>query len=611
MTTTPTQTTTPIVDPQQNHQPVRLFPHQERHVAEIGRILEKQFFAIDLSMLGAGKTYTSTKIGELLGVEHVVVVAPVSVGPKWAKMRDDHGLKLDHCLSFAGVRSTKFREPKHGLLTRRDYEVEQQQGGQIIHKVEFKRTPALERMVDEGLLLIIDEIQNIKNISEQFHACRELIRTIGDSFRPIVSGGCSTTRPTNSRVILVSGSPIDKQEQAVHLFRALGIMTKPDLCRWDPGTYTIRSTGFTEIVDHCKALLAPGEDLGVETRFFDHFARQDSSVEDVVRSVRTWRQEFNATGAPIEEWPRYLSERFSTTSVHPAAHQGHHLQQSRLEPISGVACQKRVYALFQGCFKKHTCAAMNTPKKEAVDVVKRNGYFHVPDDMLPLLRKGVTKLADASEDMNSISTVSNAQERRRRMMQVHYAITQAMTMIETAKVSTIARLARQALDADPRARVVVCMNYCETLKDLVAELKDAYAPILMTGNMTARARGKAIDAFQSNDPRKRLLVGNTAVLSTGIDLDDKDGRFPRKVFVSPTYNTITLYQLSHRFLRMDTASSADFFMVYGAQMHETRLLAALDRKSKVMKETTPGQVAAGVVFPCDFEAYYENGAPPR
>lgn len=72
-------------------------------------------------------------------------------------------------------------------------------------------------MVQEGTLLIIDEIQNIKNVSSQFLACQKLIQEIVEAF---------STADNKSRVLLLSGSPIDRQEHALHLFRSLHIMTE-------------------------------------------------------------------------------------------------------------------------------------------------------------------------------------------------------------------------------------------------------------------------------------------------------------------------------------------------------------------------------------------------
>lgn len=55
-------------------------------------------------------------------------------------------------------------------------------------------------MLNEGLLLIVDEIQNIKNVSGQFLAAQAMLK-------PILDGNAPDAK---SRVILLSGSPIDR-----------------------------------------------------------------------------------------------------------------------------------------------------------------------------------------------------------------------------------------------------------------------------------------------------------------------------------------------------------------------------------------------------------------
>ena len=490
-----------------------LYPHQVAHVTRLLDIFGQDFYAMDMSMLGAGKTYTSTRVAEFLGVQHVVVVSPVSVKTKWEMMCKEHGLKLKHCLSFSELRSSRCKQPKHGLLSRRDYKQDD------IEKVEFLSTPTLDEMVKEGCLLVIDEIQNIKNLSSQFYACRALISAI--------------KRGDGSRVLLVSGSPIDKKEQTVHLFRCLGIMTQHKLCDFNLQDYTFTDRGFREIQTYCRELEGN---------------RQPP------------RPNRNGTNA--------------------------------------ATCLIKVYRMFQEVLKKHRACAMDPPPNTS-SITKRNGYFEISEGERDLLSRGVRELSDASSFDATTGTVAFANAR------TVIAITQALMMIETAKVPTFARLAREALERDPACKVVLCLNYTATLGDLRALLAD-YDPLVMNGALSAHKRGEVMSKFQAPDPSHRLLVGNVSAMSTGIDLDDKDGAFKRVVYVSPMYSTITLYQLAHRFLRLDTRSSTSFFMVYGRHASETRVIDALGRKSQIMKETTTQQVDAGVEFPGDFESFHEE-----
>jgi hypothetical protein len=103
------------------------------------------------------------------------------------------------------------------------------------------------------------------------------------------------------------------------------------------------------------------------------------------------------------------------------------------------------------------------------------------------------------------------------------------------------------------------------------------------------------------------LIGNFSVISTGIDLDDKDGHFPRVCLASPNYSTISIYQLGHRFLRgKETRSDTDIYMVYTDTPGERRITESLMRKGNVMKEVLSDQVAAGITFPSDYATVYRS-----
>lgn len=94
-----------------------------------------------------------------------------------------------------------------------------------VEKVDFVASDKYTRMLEEGLLLIVDEIQNIKNVSGQFLAAQAMLK-------PIVEG--PTEGPSSkSRVILLSGSPIDRTYQAHNLFRALHIQKSDILARFN------------------------------------------------------------------------------------------------------------------------------------------------------------------------------------------------------------------------------------------------------------------------------------------------------------------------------------------------------------------------------------------
>ena len=184
-------------------------------------------------------------------------------------------------------------------------------------------------------------------------------------------------------------------------------------------------------------------------------------------------------------------------------------------------------------------------------------------------------------------------------------IQNALVKIEGAKVRTIARIARDNLITG--MKVVICVNYLNSI-DRLTELLSDYNPLVLTGSVKLSNRISVVDKFQQPDMHYPLLIANLQVCSTGIDLDDKDGRFKRCCIVNPNYSTISLYQLSHRFYRLDTASDSFIYFFFGKEQDtcELPILKALSEKSNVMKAVTSEQSDNGVIFPCDYATYMET-----
>jgi hypothetical protein len=550
-------------------------------------------------------------------------------------MQHRYGLLFRHALGYGELRGVRGKQPSHGLLTRRDYTVtvraprrgrrprhlllaEEEGGGgrgeeveeeglgckdpeppcedpdppcedpdppcedpdppckdpdaqavdpgpqgdrgercMTLERVEFRPTPAYLDLLDEpgGLLLIVDEVQNVKNMTAQFRACQALIR-------PIVARHTARPGAAGSRVLLLSGSPLDKCEQASLMFRTLHVMRRDDAGTYDVSTRTMRWTGMHDVVAFCARLDAP------QTR----------------RLVAT----------------------------HPAAD---------LVPLA--------YELFQRVLKPHVASAMPPPDTGGHRVQFYNAFYPVTDpEDLGLISRGVAELSAAARYNAAAGTVSlGGGDTVARIGR----ITSALQQIERGKLATFARAARERLllgsnhhrggagqgaeqgtgvAADKAVdkevdKVVVCVNYKSSLEYLARELAD-FRPLMLQGSTKLPQRVDVMARFQAPTAQHRLLLGNVAVCSTGIDLDDKDGRFPRLALVSPNYNSITMYQLGHRFVRAGSRSPATVHMVYAEGVQEAGVMAALARKSQVMKDTTREQAEGGVVFPGD----YQGWAPP-
>jgi len=539
---------------------ILLYPSQITHYERI-KSLHKDFpFALDLSMLGSGKTFTSTFLALNEKYKHVIVICPVSVAPKWQNMKNEFGLPLRAILSYQGLRSNKFKQPKHGFLHRRDLsEFVPDEFGIMVEKekVEFSPTPLYKELIKEGVLLILDEIQHIKNVSVQFHAASEMIREITVSkvenvgfpqtqnqnqirFR-VKQGEDFRAEGTKSRVLLLSGSPMDKKEHALHLFRSLGIMLSDRVAQQNIHTREVEWRGMREIHTFCTLLPVSGGNCP-EKPFFESF-------------------------------------------------------------------EKYCFTLFQGIFKP-SCASYMLPPKSNYELDKRNAYYNVDADATEILRRGLKGLKFASNfDGVNVNLTNLA------LGGAMAAVMRSLQIIETGKIALFARIARQVLDQSPQTKVVIAVNFSETIEDLHSLLYN-FDPLILRGSTSVRNRAKILRDFEEASTRKRLLIANLTVASSGIDLDDKHGEFPRHAFVSPNYSTITSYQFGFRFLRADTKSNTRVHFVFAkhegkskddsADIVEVRVLNALALKSGVMKEVTEEQALDHVVFPGDHPDWVEN-----
>jgi len=561
--------------------PIHLYPYQIDHKLKIDNIFKKSPFVFDFSMLGTGKTYTTSYIySENLDgrFKHLISIAPVSVKSKWKYMEKEHGINLRQSISYCELRSVKFKQPKHGLLNRRDFmKPVHHEDGTTTEKecVEYKCSKDYLKLVNEGVLLVIDEIQNIKNISNQLDACQELMRPIIEGFykkqlvplekqisdieqqiQNFKDKTCQTcclkikqlellhekrfeliNNPGNSRIILLSGSPIDKKKQVIHFYRALGIIESERLTVFNPQNFDVIWKGMAEIEDY----------------FINHWGIQE--VENI-------KSQF-IFGKPR---PHELEEY--------------------------------CYLLFNKIMKKQICNSMNPPP-QTTKIYKRNAFYTLGiEHEVELLMKGVELLRKATRFNHTTNTIDFGHNG----METIQGVIRALTMIETSKISLFVRIAQTALEENPNQKVVICVNYTETVNDLM-ELLIQYNPLRMDGSQSDVQRGIVIDLFQQHNNSHRLLIGNLSVCSTGIDLDDQHGSYPRLCIVSPNYSTITLYQLSHRFQRANTKSNSTIHFVFCKESAELPILNALAKKSNVMKEITEEQVDYGIVFPGDYEIW--------
>lgn len=592
---------------------VELLAYQEPNVARIQTIFLDRNHAIDTSPLGAGKMFMATHLATtVLRFPHVIVVSPKSTLPKWHTMRDTYQLPVakGHFMTYAALRGTTQNGviKAHGLLSanmiavQKKNEEEDQFAGRRGHwdlrdflddgdetqqKTQeeddaatvmtttrvFTPTDRLLAMAKEGCLLILDEFQHVKNPSSQQKAAAAIIACLNDF-------------GSQSKTLLLSGSPIDKATQIITLYRTLGIATKSELFAKNRYLHRIlwRRGAFYEVLRYHAELDAAATIAVIEEYHEEEGRLPYDFVDAMIRDIERSQQQ-KGGNEPI--W--FEMDETDATVTNMPSELFHQL----------------LYRLFLHVTKQYHVSYCNDPKEMGgeevtIDLKRYNAYYKIKGRDAERLQKAVEDLSrivsyDAKE--NTVSFTNEGDGNGGMLGKLAHALME----IETAKIGRIIAAVRQHHEVNPDHKICICVNYRKSIARLVAAFKNE-KPLVIHGGTSVEARGQAIKAFAAETKTAPyLLIGNTQVLCTGIDLDDKVGTRPRFCIVSPNYSGITLYQLSHRFHRQDSKSDAVVHMMYSqGNAYEVRILDALSRKGSIMKGVTQEQQNV-LQYPCDYE----------
>lgn len=210
--------------------------HQIDHYNTLMRISEKYNHYMDFSRMGTGKTYVTAKIAQMSGLK-LFIVCPVSAANAWRQMSQYDGVDIVAIISYQSLRGTDRYPPNHGYLER-DNEIKIDKKGNMKKKVFFTITDEFRQLIDEGILLVFDEGQNIKNASDQSIAARTLSGAI--------------RKP--SKCAFISGSPYDKEEHSENILRFLSILNQSRLIWSNPLTGEKVMKGMIDVIMFSKAL---------------------------------------------------------------------------------------------------------------------------------------------------------------------------------------------------------------------------------------------------------------------------------------------------------------------------------------------------------------------
>ena len=258
------------------------------------------------------------------------------------------------------------------------------------------------------------------------------------------------------------------------------------------------------------------------------------------------------------------------------------------------------YQLYVQILKRFVSSAMPSKDEEDSKIIKdcKNGYYDMSQTNIDKLSKASSLLSRAVNYHEGSQTVYVS-------CGAWGDIARAQIMSEEAILDTFAELAAKVL-SQPQSKVIIYLNYVDHMLTLYS-LLEKYNPMLMYGQTKPKDRDIIINNFQLPNDSYRLLISNIKVGGIGINLDDRDGNWPRYMYISPSYNIIDIHQATGRIYRLPhTKSSATVRIIYSKQVkHQTKILHALARKSETLREIQYNS-DDDILFPGEYPSYIDG-----
>ena len=540
---------------------LKLKAEQIEHARKIMKIFMHSQFALDFSAMGSGKTLVACALAR--SFDCVIVVCPATVQRSWT----DHIKKCNPSMSenqfiiisWQYLYNTKSMK-KHGLL---------EQNGEVL-------APTLqwsEAVQNSRTLVVLDEAHTFKNQNTVYHHCARAL------LRPLLEAG-------RSKVLLLSATICDRKEHAWTFMDTLGL--------FEAGPH---GDLFPNALDKGNEWKAMDNLLDWSQGHGGHNQIELNSDQE----YKTWCAEASRDPSKLADagqctdiiWRNVILPRFSVWMRQP------HTEKTQVR-VAGYFRMRagedrdeleRVIADMEKASRDHA---------EAMKLKRRNQ------------RNRQQEPQNEQQDFDEGNKPPNFQEN--------------MIALEVAKVPLLIHLACDILRRSQTAQVIISLRHTDSIKKVMddADLKQICGEeiVELQGNVSPAERLVRIDKFNANDSKVRVVVGQAQVISTGINLDDRDGDRPRTILTTPTYFAIDLTQLMGRTLRVTTKSNSSFVIVFEKELEkDSKMIASMQSKALIMRDPVQQDLCRPFLYDlrkwdCDaneLRAYHGTfpGVPPE
>lgn len=258
----------------------------------------------------------------------------------------------------------------------------------------------------------------------------------------------------------------------------------------------------------------------------------------------------------------------------------------------GPEMARLCYDLYEQVLKPAISGRMVRPDNGALFDMK-NGYYFISEGYSNLLEKAVetlSRMLDKAEGMDKF-TVANTYGKA----------------VEEAMVYDIGRVSGDILSTVEGSKVILCLNYLESVLELEKQLA-SYNPVVLHGKVPAAKRGGIVQKFNTN-PSVRVIIMTTA-MGIGSSLHDTEGDAPRYQFISPSHKLAEIAQAASRAFSEGVKSNVEVRIFYGANVGDAHIECiekVLESRAAPAKRALKHGEELPMKYPKEYEKFYEAG----
>lgn len=224
----------------------------------IAKLNEKNL-AIDISIMGSGKTISSLGIYEIGKYDYLIVICPSNLVNNWKIESKKYKIKINNIVSYEILRGIKGHKIKHNLLERMD-----EKSGPVYEVTDFFK----ELVSEKKCLIILDEFHHLMNENYSHKALKTLNSYLLEN------------NVFNSGILALSGTPFDTKTHTINCLRCLGIIENETLYKYNRKGNYLELLGAFEVIEYCKKI---NEEKTNE--IMDEFELNPKNVEDFIYTL--------------------------------------------------------------------------------------------------------------------------------------------------------------------------------------------------------------------------------------------------------------------------------------------------------------------------------------